>query len=296
MLLVIIAVLKSRNSKGNKANKVNQDYVNSSYYQATQIPYNVLIADKGKYGEYSVYNSVRQYESTGAKFLFNLYIPKENGETTEIDLMMICQKGVFVFESKNYSGWIFGKENEIEWCQTLRKGKKDCQKNKFYNPIFQNRTHLKNLNLLLGNNIPLWSIVAFSDECTFKSVTVNSSDVRVVKCREVSAVVADVYYRYPNNVLNEIDIYNIYARLYPYTQVSDFTKAQHIANIKNNGSFQPIPQMPPAVIQSAPNNENKVNNEFSVDDNSTLAQQETEIENTNPAIVATLEENDNVTL
>ena len=35
---------------------------------------------------------------------------KEDGETSEVDLIFITQKGIFVFESKNYSGWIFGDE------------------------------------------------------------------------------------------------------------------------------------------------------------------------------------------
>ena len=40
--------------------------------------------------------------------LRNIYVPKDNGETSEIDVVFITQKGIFVIESKNYSGWIFG--------------------------------------------------------------------------------------------------------------------------------------------------------------------------------------------
>ena len=46
------------------------------------------------------------------KILRNVYIPKDNGETTEIDIVYITQKGIFVIESKNYSGWIFGNEKD----------------------------------------------------------------------------------------------------------------------------------------------------------------------------------------
>lgn len=41
------------------------------------------------------------------KVLRNVYVPKDNGETSEIDVLFITQKGIFVFESKNYSGWMF---------------------------------------------------------------------------------------------------------------------------------------------------------------------------------------------
>ena len=40
------------------------------------------------------------------KFLFNLYVPRDNGKTSEIDVIMLHPKGLFVIESKNCSGWI----------------------------------------------------------------------------------------------------------------------------------------------------------------------------------------------
>ena len=56
-------------------------------------------------------NLVRLFGRNG-KVLRNVYIPKEDGETTEIDLLFITAKGIFVLESKNYSGWIFGSESQ----------------------------------------------------------------------------------------------------------------------------------------------------------------------------------------
>lgn len=40
----------------------------------------------------------------------NCYIPNRSGDKTEIDMIMLCQKGIYVIENKNYSGWIFGNE------------------------------------------------------------------------------------------------------------------------------------------------------------------------------------------
>lgn len=34
------------------------------------------------------------------KVLRNVYIPKDNNETSEIDVLFITQKGIFVIESK----------------------------------------------------------------------------------------------------------------------------------------------------------------------------------------------------
>ena len=96
--------------------------------------------------------------------LTNVYIPKNDGTTTEIDLLMINKTGIYVFESKNYSGWIFGDEKSKNWTQTLKGGKK----NKFFNPILQNRAHINALKKLVkdvdSNNF--YSYIVFSDRCT----------------------------------------------------------------------------------------------------------------------------------
>lgn len=94
-------------------------YHRSGYYTATQTPFWKIRWNLGKYGEYLTYRQLRKFEKEGARFLFNLYIPKTNGGTSEIDVVMICSKGIFVLESKNYSGWIFGNEAQKNWCQTL---------------------------------------------------------------------------------------------------------------------------------------------------------------------------------
>lgn len=72
------------------------------------------------------------------RVLRNIYVPKDNGETSEIDVAFITQKGIFVKESKNYSGWIFGDEKTAYWTAVVPNGEKNC----FYNPIKQNRTHI----------------------------------------------------------------------------------------------------------------------------------------------------------
>ena len=71
--------------------------------------------DKGRLGEYETYRLLKSFEKKGARFLFNVYLPKGNNETTEIDVLMIGQNGIIVFESKNYSGWIFGDERYRSW-------------------------------------------------------------------------------------------------------------------------------------------------------------------------------------
>ena len=62
--------------------------------------------DKGLKGEVTVF-FVLDHLDYYSKTLSNVYIPTEDG-TTEIDALYITQWGIYVIESKNYSGWIFG--------------------------------------------------------------------------------------------------------------------------------------------------------------------------------------------
>ena len=236
--------------------KKDKEYKNGAYYQITKHPYFSVKHNTGRYGEYLTYKYLKQFETNGAKFLFNIYIPKENGETTEIDVLMICKKGLFVFESKNYSGWIFGSEHQKNWYQTLPTGRGRSHKEHFYNPIMQNRSHIKYLKAFLGEQVPMRSIIVFSDRCTLKSVQIRSNDISVINRYNVSPVISGICNQIPNDLLADNDITEIYNKLYPYTQVNEIAKMQHVANIHNNLNPQPIQQVEetpaPVISQTEP--------------------------------------------
>ncbi len=132
------------------------------------------------------------------KVLRNVYLPKGNGETSEVDVIFITQKGIFVFESKNYSGWIFGDEKSQKWTAMLP----NKQKNQFYNPILQNETHVKWMRNYVGEDVPLFSIIVFSERCELKKVTIESPDVKVVKRDRTYAAVRDIWDQSPD-ILSE---------------------------------------------------------------------------------------------
>lgn len=235
--------------------KKNKEYKNGAYYQITKQPYFSVKQDTGRYGEYLTYKYLKQFEADGAKFLFNIYIPKENGETTEIDVLMICKKGIFVFESKNYSGWIFGSENQKNWYQTLPAGRGRSHKEHFYNPIMQNRSHIKHLKAFLGEQLPMRSIIVFSDRCTLKSVQIRSDDISVINRYNVAPVVFGICNQISNDLLTDNDVTEIYNKLYPYTQVDEIAKMQHITNIHNNLHPQSVQQVDKTPTQVIPQNQ-----------------------------------------
>lgn len=262
--------------------KKNKEYKNGAYYQITKCPYFSVKHNAGRYGEYLTYKYLKQFETNGAKFLFNIYIPKENGETTEIDVLMICKKGLFVFESKNYSGWIFGSDSQKNWYQTLPAGRGRSHKEHFYNPIMQNHSHIKHLKAFLGKQVPMRSIIVFSDRCTLKSVQISSNDISVIKRYNVAPVVSAICNKIPNDLLTNNDITEIYNKLYPYTQVEEFAKMQHVANIHNKLNPQPIQQVDKTPVQviSQPGTESIVEGADTVVTNTiTTTEEKTIIEN-----------------
>ena len=225
-ILIVIAVVKY------------YKYTQCTYYQITKNSPLDLYFDKGKLGEYMTYKHLRNAEKIGAKFLFNLYIPKGEFGTTEIDVLMIHPQGMFVFESKNYSGWIFGSEHQRNWYQTLPQGKGKSHKEAFYNPIMQNRTHIKHLKALYGEEIPMHSIITFSERCTLKKVDVQSRDIQVINRQYVQDAVAAICAGAQGSLISESQIQELFDKLYPYTQVGAAVKMQHVENIEKK--IQPI--------------------------------------------------------
>ena len=121
---------------------------------------------KGRYGEKMVMQTLKNLDSKEYTIFHDLYVPTKKG-TSQIDHVVISHKGIFVLETKNYTGWIFGNENSQNWTQVIYK-----RKEKFYNPIWQNFGHLQALKEYLGeatpHNLPFSSIIVFSNEATFK--------------------------------------------------------------------------------------------------------------------------------
>ncbi len=201
-----------------------------TYHIITGNGYFQTFFDKGKYGEYLTWKNLRSYENDGGKFLFNCYLPAENGKTSEIDVILIHSSGIFVMESKNYSGWIFGKETDSHWTQTLPTGKGKSRKERFFNPVKQNATHIKWLKNIIHTPIPIFSIIVFSKRCTLKNVTISSPDVTVIQRPQIRKTVKRMAAQTSHTLTSE-EIKYIYKTLYPYTQVNAATKLQHIDDI-----------------------------------------------------------------
>lgn len=213
-------------------------YRKSTYYTTTKLPYLKVRFDIGLNGEYLTYKKLQSYEKRNAKFLFNCYLPKRDGTTTEIDVMLIDTSGIYVFESKNYSGWIFGKETAKTWTQTLPQGRgKKAHKEQFLNPIFQNKLHIRCLQEVLEKETLIHSVVVFSERCTFKNVDVQNNIV--IKRSDLSIVVKKIALKYKDSLTPD-EVKMLYEKLYPYTQVTEQVKRNHVTSIKEKEMGEPV--------------------------------------------------------
>lgn len=146
---------------------------------------------KGNVGERRVNKILERLDDS--KLLKDVLLKTENG-TTQIDHILIHKKGIFIIETKNFDGWIFGSEKDKYWMQSLYK-----KKSKFYNPIRQNYGHVKAIEKYLPENRRdvLRSIIVFNNQCSFKKLEVTTP---VLKIKDLL--------RYINNIDTKISLTN----------------------------------------------------------------------------------------
>ena len=119
---------------------------------------------KGARGERLVARRLRKGLPDEYLMLNDVYLPLPDGTTAQIDHVVVSQYGIFVVETKNYSGWIFGSEGDCEWTQSF-----PSKKSTFQNPKLQNYEHICALADNLGIDKSCFiGVVALTGNCTFK--------------------------------------------------------------------------------------------------------------------------------
>ena len=113
---------------------------------------------KGAIGESKVRLVIDRLGLEGEFVINNLVLNVDGNKTSQIDHVLINHNGIFVIETKNYSGRIYGNEDQLQWTQVLNYGK---VKNKFYNPVKQNKTHIYYISKILTDKLPIVSAVVF---------------------------------------------------------------------------------------------------------------------------------------
>ena len=120
---------------------------------------------KGKLGESIVNFSITRNLDKNTYHLIKDVMLPSGGGSTQIDHILVSKYGVFVIETKNVKGWIFGSESQHKWTQQIYK-----HKNTFQNPLRQNYKHIKTLTELLNiEESKFYSVVVFTGGSSFKT-------------------------------------------------------------------------------------------------------------------------------
>ena len=201
-------------------------------------------------GELQLEHNIQRCYNRGyvGYFLHNLYVPTADGTTTEVDAVYVTKKGIFVFESKDYSGWIFGDDTSKQWMQTFKSGKKQP----FPNPIWQNDAHIKCLGAFLNWKIPFFSFVVFSDKCEIKKMSVVKSSAKVIQQSQLVKTVINTFDAAPG-IFSDEQLQTILQKLAPLTNKTEAEKDAHIANVQNrHNANENTRAAQPIYVETAP--------------------------------------------
>lgn len=177
------------------------------------------IEEIGERGE----NLVSQFLSCDKdSIVFNditLFDEKTN-KSSQIDHVAIRQNGVFVIETKNYAGRVYGDDSQRQWTQVLAYGE---TKNRFYNPVKQNATHIYFLAKVLKQHNIYVSIVVFPRAELYVQTS-------AIICNGQSSLLYALNSNTGINITTE-QMQNIAARLAQIKENPQVTKGDHVQGI-----------------------------------------------------------------
>lgn len=175
---------------------------------------------KGIIGEKKTATALAFLDKTKYKVLHNIVL-QSGDETAQIDHLVIADAGIFVIETKNYKGWIVGNENAVYWTQVLFK-----RKEKLYNPLRQNQSHIKALKKVLVDypNLEYISIVVFSSNATIKVNT----NAHVVYTKQLNNTIK----KHTSINLTELEKETLYHKIKALNIAKTYNKKQHNNTIK----------------------------------------------------------------
>ncbi|EJL6735748.1 NERD domain-containing protein [Vibrio alginolyticus] len=136
---------------------------------------------KGVFGEFLVNRLLSNLPESDYTLIKDVTLPTNDG-TTQVDHIVVSRYGIFVVETKNMKGWIFGSARQKQWTQKIYR-----HSSKFQNPLHQNYKHIKALETLLGcSEEHLHSVIVFIGDSTFKtemppSVTYARGSIRYIQ-------------------------------------------------------------------------------------------------------------------
>ncbi len=163
--------------------------------------------------------------------VYNDILIRNGNYTTQVDHVIISRYGVFVIETKNIHGKVYGTGKSEYWSQYLPdQGYKRygfTQKHKVRNPLWQNAGHIRSLRRsVFGDDVPIYGIVVFPTE-TDLNINV---DQPVLNMWDVIPYIKTIR----NVVLSEEQMEDYCQRLLKVSSREESDRERHLANIAMN--------------------------------------------------------------
>lgn len=159
--------------------------------------------------------------------VFNDVLFEHHGSTTQIDHIVVSVYGIFVVETKNMHGRIYGSIHSEYWSQYLPETRYRNREYRFRNPSWQNEGHIKALRRVLEDNkIPIYGIVVFPNEA---ELNVNN-DGSLLHRKELNSYILS----FQEKVMDD-ETEQKYSALIGAANVTDENvRAGHIQNVRDN--------------------------------------------------------------
>jgi len=167
-----------------------------------------------------------------AYVLKNIFVPKKSGGTTEIDVMMINNDGIFLFEAKNINATLKGDWSKNKIVAEYPNGSHI----EIDNPVLQNSTHFTHVANLVSKTKPH----------LIKNIVVLGPDTKVVRPEfmtipsyaAITTIPSLVYTvnrraQVSRNILSNEEVKSISEIFETYLGYTDEKMEQHIQNIKH---------------------------------------------------------------
>lgn len=174
---------------------------------------------KGWFGEKKA--TFRMWYSLNSKVyrrFHHVIIPSKNG-TTQIDHLLISPYGLFIIETKNRKGWIFGSVDQKKWTQSIY-----GRNYSFQNPLRQVYRQKKVLSEFLEiRESKILTVIYFAGDCKFQT----EMPANVIKSR-----LGRYVKQFKDVVLSAEEMVRMVRKMEHYISESSLTPKDHMRSLR----------------------------------------------------------------
>lgn len=191
--------------------------------------------ERGTWSERNLISSLLDYGISPKAIFHDLYVKNGKYGFSQIDVVVATKVGLIVFEVKDYSGWIFGRAKDTKWTQSFY----DKYHNKkhtyrFYNPVLQNKSHIKVLQKQSKQfaDLPFYSVIVFYGDSELRDINFIPDGTFVIKPHRLGDVLDIIFDNDEAEYTDKREIVKILKSAVDNGNNTD-TQAEHVEKIKD---------------------------------------------------------------